>query len=282
MAYKFETNATEFDIIFKITDIKKRFFPHVGITAREGISVMYRLTGTQNWCNIDFFFKKPRETIDMSCYVDEGENYEILIYVPIIARISQLEIEVPEGSHISKITTPPNKTMVVVGGPTSYGIGCTSVKNMFSNILERKYDAEVSHVTYNEKNYLESVLDYYNNDYPLIADVGIIELDQFRQNESAVEEILPQLISIMKQRCKYLIGWYAIPESKVFKKIIANNTIKDYVYNNEIQIIDLSYIYDEEHRDMCAYNDYFINDTGNIIIYKQLDKTLRRLPQWNI
>ncbi len=282
MSYIFESNSQKFDIIFKISNIQKKFFPHIGITAREGISVMYRLSGNKNWLNIDFFFKKSRETIDMSCYIDEGQKYEILIYSPIIAQLSKLAIEVPEDTYIKKINVYSDKTMVVVGGPISYGIGCTSVKSMFSNILERKYEAEVNHVTFNENNYLESVLNYYNMSYPQVADVGIIELDQFRQKESVVEEILPQLISVMKQYCKYLIGWYAIPESKSFKKIIANNTIKDYVYNNEIKVIDLSYIFDKEHKDMCAYNNYYINDTGNILIYKKLDENLRGLLEWNI
>lgn len=282
MSYKFETNAQKFDIIFKITNIQKKFFPHIGITAREGISVMYRLSGTKNWLNIDFFFKKSRERINMSCYVDEGQTYEILIYSPIIAQISKLEIEVPDGSNIKKVESYSDKTMVVVGGPITYGIGCTSVKSMFSNILERKYEAEVKHVTFDEINYLDSVFNYYNTSYPLIADVGIIELDYFRQKESVVEEILPQLITVMKKHCKYLIGWYTIPESKSFKKIIANNTIKEFIYNNEIQVIDLSYIYDQEHKDMCTYNNYYLNDSGNYLIYKKLDETLRGLLQWNI
>lgn len=299
MSYKFESDAQEFDIIFEISNIIKGYFPHIGITAREGISVLYRRSGSKNWLNIDSFFSKStntgtknehnqdlfysksKKTIDMSCYVDEGEKYEILIYAPIISQLTKLNISFSEDVYVKKLDEISNKTMVVVGGPISYGIGCTNVKSMFSNILERKYDATVSHVTFNEKDYINSVLKYYDEESPLIADVGIIEIDYFLQKESVVENLLPDLITVMKQRCKHLIGWYAISDRKSFKKIIANNTIKEFVYNKDIKLVDLSYIFDKENKDICVYNKYYVSDSGNFLIYKKLDETLRGLVKWN-
>lgn len=32
----------------------------------------------------------------------------------------------------------------------------------------------------------------------------------------------------------------------------------------------MSFLYKEPYKDMCTLNDYFINDAGNIMIYKKL------------
>ena len=91
-----------------------------------------------------------------------------------------------------------------------------------------------------------------------------------------------EVISLMKQRCKYLIGWYCLANVKSYKKIIANNTINDYIYNNDIEIVDLSYLYDDEYREMCTYNNFYINDSGNVMVYKKLKETIRRVVKWKI
>ena len=44
----------------------------------------------------------------------------------------------------------------------------------------------------------------------------------------------------------------------------------------------MSYIYDDYHKDMCVYNNWFINDSGNLLIYKKLIEEIRRLTRWNI
>jgi hypothetical protein len=131
--------------------------------------------------------------------------------------------------------------------------------------------------SFNERNYLEKVYTYYQSSNPPVADIGILELDHYSQSESVVEELLPEIIYLMKLRCKKLVGWYNIPENKSFKKTIANNTIKKFIYNNELEIVDMSNLYNAELRDMCTFNNYYINDTGNILLYKELSKVIRRL-----
>lgn len=189
---------------------------------------------------------------------------------------------VPEGSVAKIIEEVPNRNIVVAGGFNTYGIGCTSTSSMFSHILERKFDAKVTNNSYNTVNYLKNIyFDYKNSKVP-IADVGILELDNFSQHESVIETLLPRLIPLMKQRCKYLIGWYSISNDKAYKKIIANNTIKEFIYNADLEIVDMSCLYDEDYRDMCVYSNVYINDTGNIMIYKKLEEVIRRLTKWNI
>ena len=68
--------------------------------------------------------------------------------------------------------------------------------------------------------------------------------------------------------------------------------IKDKFSNDKkIKILDLSFIYDEEYSEMCTHSKNFINDTGNIMIYKQLKQNIeeinsiknnRRKRIWNI
>lgn len=282
MSYKFESNAKKFTVEFEVEGIVKGYFPYIGLSAREGICLMYRKIGERQWYNIDSYTTLKRFTVMMTHFVEEDEPYEILIYGPIISHLTKLDVEVSDEEYASIIDLMPERTLAVAGGSHTHGIGCTTNSFMFSNILERKLDAEVYHITFHNKNYLELVNDFYENNNPPIVDVGILELDYFSQNESIIEEILPKVITQMRQRCNYLIGWYTIPQNKAYKKIIANNTIRDFIYNKDIEVIDMSYLYEEDYRHMCTFNNYYINDTGNVMIYKELEEKIRGLTKWNI
>ncbi len=282
MSYFFESDAQSFDIDFEVVNVVRSFFPHMGLSLREGLSVMYRTLNDRMWYNIGNYALDTPFTVDMSDFVDEGEIYEIMIYGPIISTLRKLQIIIPDDSYAKIIRLIPDKNVVVVGGPTTYGIGCTTAANMFSNIIERKFDANVYHVAYDDKNYLEKVKDFYSNNTPPVVDIGILELDYFSQNELVVEEDLVDVINLMNQRCKRVVGWYCIPESRMYKSIILNKTIQKLVNNGEIEVLDLSFLYDEKHKDMCTYNVWFINDSGNIFIYKKIKEVIRRLTQWNI
>lgn len=282
MAYTFESNAQQFTINYEISNIVKGYFPQIGLTAREGICIMYRPSGENQWFNIDCYTIIPSVKINMTNFVEKDEVYEIMVYGPIIGKLTKLEVEFPDDSYAEIINWIPEKTLCVAGGSNSFGVGCTTTGLMFSNILERKLSTKMYHVTYNDKNYLESIYNYYKNSNPPVCDVGILELDHYSQNESIVENLLPEVISLMNQRCKYLIGWYSMANVKSYKKIIANNTIQDFIYNNEIEIVDLSYLYNDEYREMCTYNNFYINDTGNMMVYKKLKEAIRRVTKWKI
>ena len=282
LVFKFECNSLSFEVDYELDEIIKGYFPHISTSARAGIYLMYKLPTDKTWMNIKSYSDISHFTVDMSHFVDAGEVYEILIYGPIISKLTKLQVTIPEGSIAKIIEEVPNRTIVVAGGFNTYGIGCTSTSSMFSHILERKFDAKVTNNSYNTVNYLKNIyFDYRNSKVP-IADVGILELDNFSQHESVIETLLPRLIPLMKQRCKYLIGWYSISNDKAYKKIIANNTIKEFIYNADLEIVDISCLYDEDYNDMCVYSNVYINDTGNIMIYKKLEEVIRRLTKWNI
>ena len=281
-SFRFETNAQSFEIEYEVQNISMNLLQYVGTTTRVGICVMYKRPHEKNWSNIDSYAYDSPVTIDMSRFIEKNENYEILIYPPIFSSLSKLRVHISDEYYASISSFIHDKNIVVAGGPHSFGLGCTTVNNIFSNILERKIDAKLYNLSYNNKNYLRLIKNYYMNNNPPIADVGILELDYFPQNESFIEEDLPQVINLMKKKCKYLIGWYAIPNKKSFKKIIANNIIRNFIYSEEITVVDMSYIYDDYHKDMCVYNNWFINDSGNLLIYKKLIEEIRRLTRWNI
>lgn len=277
MSYRFESNASYFKIEFEVADAIQGYFPQTGLSTREGISVLYRPKSENNWFNIDCYAWVNSVAINMTHFVEENEMYEILIYGPIGANLTKLQIIMNDDDYGTIIDWIPEKSMIAVGGANTFGIGCTTASFLFSNILERKFNVTMYNASFNNRNYLENVYTYYQSSNPPIVDIGILELDHYSQSESAVEELLPEIISLMNLRCKKLIGWYNIPENKAFKKIIANNTIKNFIYENKLEIVDLSKLYDVEYRDMCTFNNYYINDTGNMMLYKELSKVIRRL-----
>ncbi|RAP53504.1 MAG: hypothetical protein BZ138_00650 [Methanosphaera sp. rholeuAM270] len=281
LSYRFEINAEKFDIVFETSEKNEDFYPHTGISVLEGICVMYRKSGNQNWLNVGMYFNRTRITVDMSDFIDADEKYEILIYAPIMAKLSKLQIRIPDEKMIKVLGNIQKRNIVVAGGPISYGMGCTASKSIFSNIIERKTDGEVHRITFNEKNYLERIYEYYDNNNPPVADIGVLEVDYFTQKESVVEDLLPEVILQMKQRCKHLVGWYTIPESKVFKKVIANHSIQEYI-NQGFKIVDLSYLYSDEHKETFTYNINYLNDSGHVLVFKELMEEIRRLTKWNI
>ncbi len=282
MSYFFESNAQQFEITYETKNPTTGYHPYIGVSTRIGIYVMYRLQNDSQWLNINAFAYDSPVCINMSDYVDDDKIYEIMIYAPALSTLSKLEVEISDENYASIIKEIPENNIIVAGGPISHGVGCTSVNNMFSNILERNLDAYVYHITSSSKNYLEYVLNFYQEGKSAIADVIILELDYYGQNESVIEDTLPKIIKILKKRCKYLIGWYAIPEVKSFKKLIANNIISKYEEDENMKILDLSFIYDDEFKDMCTFNNWFINDIGNIIISKEIEECIRGLTIWNI
>lgn len=282
MSYKFETNAPTFEIIYEKENTKWGYYPHTGITPLAGICIMFKTLKNDMWLNLDYHAYDSPLAIDMSDFVDKDEIYEVMIYSPILSNLSKLQIEIPAGFTASKTSWNSSRNIVVAGGSISYGLGCNTVNSMFSNVLERNFNAEVKHITYNSTNYMEKINDYYKNNNPSVSDVIILELDNYSQKESMIEEQLPEVISILKNKCRYLIGWYAIPPKKAFKKIIANNIIKEDIYNKTLEVLDMSFIFDEDYMEMCDYNNWFINDAANIMIYNKLEECIRRLTKWNI
>lgn len=283
--FKFKTNAQRFKINFKVTDIIQGNYPHVGIPAHEGIMVLYRKTvdspnndsKERTWYNVEAFTERYDTTVFMHHLVNPGEEYEVMIYGPILSKISQLEIEYPEGTFAEEIKNSPNSKILVAGGTMSFGIGCTTSAMLFSSILSRKLNASVEHLTFNNSNYLNEIYKFYKeNNAKKEYDIGILELDYSNQKDEIVETYLKNVIKMMKSHCKKLICWYSLPPYRSYKKNNINRILNE-MQSDNIIVKDMSYLFDKEHFDICAYSGNFINDSANMLIYKNLEEIIRGL-----
>ncbi len=213
----------------------------------------------------------------MKHIVEKDEEYEILIYMPILSEINQFIIESPENYKIKYQKNEKNKTLLIAGGMHSFGIGCTACGVMFSNILGRKFNYNVQNISFNKKNFLKNTYECFKKYEHPKSELTILELDYTLQNDEIFNKYIKKVIKQIKSKTKYLICWYAIPQSEEKKHEKIKKLMKKYSKNKSIEILDLSFIYDEEYSEMCTYSKNFINDTGNILIYKKLEETIKKI-----
>ena len=274
--YKFKINTNVFVIDFKITDIKDDYYPQTGITAREGIDVLYKHPSEDVWVNVDAFNNSRSVKVNMSHIIDDGVDYIVMIYAPILSNLSKLSVECNKGS-IEYIEDSFDKSVLIHGGRNSFGIGCTTTGCMFSNILSRKLNVHVDNISFESDDYLDDLKKYYMKNHDNHYDLGIIELDSFSQSDTVVKENLKSVISYMKKSCDKIISWYAIDSEREYKKKQIEEILED-----EIVIKDFSFIFNEKFQDMCTYNNEFINDAANILLFKQFREVIGSVTRWNI
>ncbi len=273
--FKFETDVQRFKIHFQTRNAPSGNYPHMGVTAREGIHVLYRIAGTTQWFNVDAY--SPRNSpvnVNMKYLAQIGESYEILIYGPVLSEIELLKIEIDNGSEITVLNNEISNEVLIVGGIHTLGIGCTASGVMFSNILARRFDKHFQNISFNETNHLKTIyekIDNYNLDK---YDTIILELDYIRQDEAVFDEYAKKVIKKLKSKCNNLICWYALPKSESGRYSKLTEFEKKYSKKRNISVLDLSFIYDEDLSEMCTHSKNYINDTGNIIIYKELLKQI--------
>ena len=268
--FKFESDAQRFKIHYQIPDEISGNFPHMGVTAREGIHVLYRIAGTTQWLNVDAYtYRNSPITVNMKYLANIGQSYEILIYGPVFSEIRLLKVEIEDGSKITPLSNDISNEVLFVGGIHSLGIGCTASGVMFSNILSRRFDKHFQNISFYETNYLKTIHEKLN-EYKLGKyDTIILELDYVRQDEAVFDKYAKKVIKKLNSKCKHLICWYTMPKSEEkYSKLI--EFAEKYSRKRDITILDLSFIYDEELSEMCTHSKNFINDTGNIMIYKKL------------
>ena len=268
--YRFKINTNRFRIHYKISDIKKFDCPILGLSAREGILVLYKHPVRDVWTNIKTFNKTGNANINLSQSVDNNIFYEVIIYSPLLAMLDDVNIEFGDRYEVVQ-SDDSNKSVLVMGGQKTFGIGCTTVGTMYSNIIGRKFDCDVVNVSYLEDNYPEKLNDYLmnhgdKNQYVM----GIIELDW--SNDADIFE-LKSTINAMNSCCEHVIGWYAFSDSTDKKEII-NRELSDEISRKQIVVEDVSTIFNEES-DMCCYDNKHINDAGNVLIYKKLSTIIK-------
>ena len=227
----------------------------------------------------------------MKHIIKENEEYEILIYEPILSQVKQLDIEIPENYKIEFYDDKKDKTILIAGGNDSFGIGCTACGVMFPNILGRKLDYNIRNISFNENNYLKKTYENLKEYKHSKVDISILELDYIKQNDDIFDKYYKKVIKQLKNKSENLICWYAIPKTELNKHEKLEKIKDKFSNDKKIKILDLSFIYDEEYSEMCTHSKNFINDTGNIMIYKQLKQNIeeinsiknnRRKRIWNI
>lgn len=268
--FKFEADVQRFKIHYQIKNKLSGNYPHMGVTAREGIHVLYRITGTKQWFNVDAYTSRNSPiTVNMKYLAKTDQSYEILIYGPALSEIDFLKIEIEDESDIKILNNDFSNDILVVGGIHSLGIGCTASGVMFSNILSRRFNKQFENISFNENNFLkiiyEKIDDYNLEKYNTI----ILELDYIKQDNEIFDKYSKKVIKKLKSKCDNLICWYTIPKSE--EKYSKLNEFSDkYSKKRNISFLDLSFIYNEEFSEMCTHSKNYINDTGNIMIYKKL------------
>ena len=273
--FRFSSNAHEFTIRYEMSNIIDGNFPHVGISARQGFNILYKKDN--KWFNVDLYTRESPKVINMSKMIKNfDEDYEILIYGPLLSTVNHFSIEVQDSNNINFIDVDEKQKVLIVGGVHSFGIGCTSQGVMFSNILGRKFDFEINNLTFNNRNYLKDVSLFLENDSSLpFYEYIILELDYFNQDDDIVSDYLLKIIEKLLNHCNFLIGWSSISFNKSYKIKNLNKLLYDNKYDERIVICDFSDLFNKNNIDQCASSSYFINDTGNIFLYKKLSKIIR-------
>ena len=212
----------------------------------------------------------------MKYMIKENEEYNILIYGPILSEVSQLTIETPKNYEIEYLNNVKDKTILIAGGIHSFGIGCTACGVMFPNILGRKLKCNIKNISFNERNYLKNTYEFLKKNKLKKTELSILELDYLQQDDEVFNKYIEKVIKKLKEKSNFLICWYSIPQiarsKHKFIEIIKNK----YSNNKKIKILDLSYIYEDEYSEMCTHSINYINDTGNIMIYKKLEETIKK------
>ena len=167
--------------------------------------------------------------------------------------------------------------MLFVGGIHSFGIGCTACGVMFSNIIGRKFNKHYQNISFNENNHLKYIYDYLDRFDLNKIETIILELDYVRQDCEIFDEYAEKVIKKLKSRCNNLICWYTLPESESEKFLKLNNFLEKNSKKRGIYFLNLSLIYNNEFSYMCTHSKNFINDAGNIIIYKNLFKQINEI-----
>lgn len=227
----------------------------------------------------------------MKHIINDNEEYEILIYGPILAEIKQLDIEIPEPYEIEYLSAKKDEIILISGGLNSFGVGCTACGVMFPNILGRKLNYNIQNISFNDKNYLEKTYSYFKEYNHQKVDLSILELDYIKQNNQIFDKYHEKVIKQLKSKSNHVICWYAIPKTEIDKHAKLKKIKENFSNDKKVEIIDLSFIYDEQHSEMCTHSKNYINDTGNIMIYKKIEQTInhieskknkRRKKIWNI
>ena len=278
--FKFKTNVQKFRIHYQSKNVSTGNYPHMGVTVREGIHVLYRIEGNVQWLNVDAYTARNSPIdVNMKYLASENQTYEILIYGPVLSEIQFLKVETEDNSSLTILDSDFSKDVLIIGGIHTLGIGCTASGVMFSNILSRKFNKHFQNISFNDNNHLKAIyenIDCYNLDK---YDTIILELDYIKQDLEIFDKYSDKIIKKLRSKCDNLICWYTFPKSSQERVVKLNDFSKKYSRKKDVTFLDLSFIYDDMLSEMCTHSHNYINDAGNIMIYKKLLEKLNEKPE---
>ena len=277
--FKLELNAKSFDLYYEVMDVKYQTMPHVGISAREGLLVMYRRQSKPFWTVVDVFARSKKEHIDMRHLVDDKENYSVFIIGPMFAKIRKLYIDVEDGVFISPLSQN-SRSILIIGGIHSSGAGCTTSGFSIPGQLARSMDCRIdTHLLY-KYNYLADLKKDFQelvteDGCSLHYDAVIIEADHIRQDDAIVQNNLKDLLYLISFMTKNVLVWSSIPDQKEQKRTTLQLITDQMKANAVFHYLDISQCYDPSMSDMCTFSENFINDTGMVLVSNYLYHYMR-------
>lgn len=261
--------------------------PHTGICAQHGLACSYRICGEDIWHNADCY--SGRDTtyevlIELAAVVPAGKKYEAVIYGPIFSYISDMDMMIDYDYTMEPVDRKRDKVLFI-GGPVTYGAGVTSTSMMFSNIFARRYDIEPVNLSYYWWNWMEGQREVLNKMENQLKDIKLIylECDTPRMSYSIMEENLPKIVEFLLEKTDArIVLWnypvsVALPSNEERQAFIKN--MMDNYETDRLVFCDNYSKWSENDFDMYTYDGCFVNDTGNIWIYKTLEQYMEELCQ---
>ena len=250
----FFSNAQRFTVSYSVSDVVKGNFPHIGVTAREGLSILIRDTDKNHnpisaWKPVELLSKKNEDVINVSHIVKKGASYQIAMYGPILAHLEKVSVLMNEDDFFLWKKREVRDTKIFAGGGKhTFGIGVTSSAMMFSNIFRRNYDVKVDRISsYN----VSSVKTEYERikqvDNISSYDVVIYEISKYDTKECDFKQNMELLVNELCKGKKVIVwhSYYNNSEDKIddIGKTLERVTKQ---YKN-CKYLNLNYLFDFFH-----------------------------------
>ena len=276
---RFQTQAKKILMQASVTNERKGNFPHVGICARKGISVLFQEKNNGWKIYNTFLCTSDVITLDLREYIHGDGPIEIMIECPILSILTNLIIGVEKRFNIIPTKFSEKFPIAFLGSMFTFGIGVTNSSMIFSNIISRKLNVDIYNFgIYDNNPQYDQIIDEI---MVIPFSTLVIEADNIRQDNVSFYEKFPVLINKIRS---YQPTTPIIYFNQPFISSYQNNYItrKEFVYNfyakNQFSyFIDGENIFDEYQREYCSYSNIYYNDYAHVKYYQEIRKILEKL-----
>ncbi len=166
------------------------------LIAARGLDLYILRDDTWTWAGVGKPSTKGSDTEAALVSNMDGETHDCLLYLPLFAEISSLEIGVDEGSTIGPIDNPFSHRIVAIGSSITHGVGVSRPGMAWPARMERRFGFQFANLGANGQCKLEEF-------YAKVAadtDADAFIIDGF-SNPSAemIEERLETFVRIIRQ-----------------------------------------------------------------------------------